>query len=151
MNLSNRLLGYLTWDTKHKTQTLQKCPQRSQTDAGTVQHYKEGKATKTPRCKISWHVFFPADWQVSEPDETKRTDATWGHFFARILACYKPKESFTLTNHQFRTLTQDADEFLPAFSNRVYKEAQHCNNKCKNDDCTAKETAIRGQIIIETR
>ena len=32
----------------------------------------------------------------------------------------------------------------------MYKEAQHCNFKCKHDDCTAEETAIRDQIIIGT-
>ena len=32
----------------------------------------------------------------------------------------------------------------------MYKEAQHCNFKCKHDDCTAEETAIRYQIIIGT-
>ena len=91
-----------------------------------------------------------ADWQVAEPDETKRTQATWEHFVAQILTYYKPTENLTLKNHQFRTLKQATHEAFPVFCNRVYKEAQHCNFKCKHDDCTAEETAIRDQIIVGT-
>ena len=91
-----------------------------------------------------------ADWQVAEPDVTKRAQATWEYFVAQIQAYYKPTENLTLKNHKFRTLTQATQEAFPAFCNRVYKEAQHCNFKCHNDDCTAEDTAIRDQIIIGT-
>ena len=91
-----------------------------------------------------------ADWQVAEPDVTKRAQATWEYFVAQIQAYYKPTENLTLKNHKFRTLTQATQEAFPAFCNRVYKEAQHCNFKCQNDDCTAEDTAIRDQIIIGT-
>ena len=64
-----------------------------------------------------------ADWQVAEPDETKRTQATWEYFVAQIQAYYKLTENLTLKNHQFRTLTQATHEAFPAFCNRVYKEA----------------------------
>ena len=82
-----------------------------------------------------------ADWQVAEPDEIKRTQATWEYFVAQIKAYYKPTENLTLKNHQFRTLTQATHEAFPAFCNRVYKEAQHCNFKCKHDSCTAEENS----------
>ena len=103
------------------------------------------------QCKISGHVFFETNVRrlASCLDGRSKTNtATWENFVARIQAYYKPTENLTLKNHQFRTLTQATHESFPAFFNRVYKEAQHCNFKCQNDDCTIEGTAIRDQIII---
>ena len=36
-----------------------------------------------------------ADWQVAEPDVTKRAQATWEYFVAQIQAYYKPTENLT--------------------------------------------------------
>ena len=63
-----------------------------------------------------------ADWQVAEPDETKRTQATWEYFDAQIQAYYKPTENLTLKNHQFRTLMQATHEAFPAFCNVCTKK-----------------------------
>ena len=91
-----------------------------------------------------------ADWKVAEQDESKRAKANWEYFKLKMQNYYKPTENLTLKNHQFRSLTQDTQESFPAFCNRVYKAAQHCNFKCHNDDCTAEDTAIWDQIIIGT-
>lgn len=47
-----------------------------------------------------------ADWKVAEPDDTKRTKATWEYFVTKMQSYYKPTENLTLKNHQFRSLTQ---------------------------------------------
>lgn len=91
-----------------------------------------------------------ADWKVAEPDDTKRAKAKWEYFVTKMQNYYKPTENLTLKNYQFRSLTQGTQEAFPAFCNRVYKDAKHCNFKCHNENCTAEDTAIRDQIIIGT-
>ena len=91
---------------------------------------------------------FFTDWQAAEPDEATRKAAGWTAFLTTIRECYKPTENLTLKNFQFRSLLQEADETLSAFSHRVEKEAKHCGFKCTHADCTAENTAIRDQIVI---
>ena len=79
-----------------------------------------------------------ADWKVTKPDDSKRGKKTWQYFVTTMREHYKPLKVF------------GAHESFPIFCNRVYKGAQHCNFKCHNEDCTAKDTAIRDQIIIGT-
>ena len=93
---------------------------------------------------------FHADWRAAKPEERSRKVASWDMFIESMRQYYKPTENTTLKNFQFRTITQLPQETFPAFCNRVYKEAQHCEFKCDNDRCTAEEISIRDQIIIGT-
>ena len=94
---------------------------------------------------------FQSDWKAAQ---LLRTDDVkvekWDDFFDLMCEYYKPTENATLTNFQFRNLSQMPQEAFPAFCNRVVKEAKHCHFKCSHDDCTAEDTAIRDQIVIGT-
>ena len=61
---------------------------------------------------------------------------------------YKPTENLTLKHFQFRTLSQEKDEAFIAFCNGVEKESRHCQFQCENENCTARDTAARDQIVI---
>ena len=109
---------------------------RSQTNSGTIDRVAKYNEWRSKDRVAKFLGMFSsrrmyADWQVAEPDVTKRAQATWEYFVAQIQAYYKPTENLTLKNHKFRTLTQATQEAFPAFCNRVYKEAQHCNFKCQ--------------------
>ena len=89
-----------------------------------------------------------SDWKVAEPDSTIREASPWKEFVKKIQLYYKPTENMTLKNFKFRDLTQQSNESLQAFCNRVGKEAIHCELKCQSPDCTAQDTAVRDQIVI---
>ena len=91
-----------------------------------------------------------SDWEVAQPNEIARDNATWREFKDLMETFYKPTENLTLTNYQFRYLTQTINEPFPSFCNRVEKEAKSCAFKCRHGDCSAETTAIRDQIVIGT-
>lgn len=88
------------------------------------------------------------DWKMAEPNERSRKEASWDEFRDKIKIYYKPTENPTLMNFHFRALNQENNETFPSFCNRVMKEAKHCHFKCRNEDCTAEDIAIRDQIVI---
>ena len=90
------------------------------------------------------------DWQLAEPDEDSRLNATWTEFQTKLENFYKPSENSTLNNYHYRSLTQMCDETFASFCVRVEKEAKACTFKCHHNDCTAEATAIRDQLIIGT-
>ena len=96
----------------------------------TLAQYDEVVATWQSKDKVakllgmfSSNRFF-TDWQAAEPDEATRKAAGWTAFLTTIREYYKPTENLTLKNFQFRSLFQEADETLSAFSNRVEKGAK---------------------------
>ena len=90
------------------------------------------------------------DWKAAEPDETIREDITWADFITKMRVYYKPTKNPTLQNFHFRALTQANNETFPAFCNRDEQEAKHCDFNCTHSDCTAKQAAVRDQIVIGT-
>ena len=91
-----------------------------------------------------------SDWEIAEPDENTRNRATWEEFKTAMETFYKPTDNPTLSNFQFRNLTQHENETFPSFCIRVEKEAKSCSFKCTHNDCTAENTAVRDQILIGT-
>ena len=91
-----------------------------------------------------------SDWEVAQPNEDTRNNATWREFKTTMETFYRPTENPTLTNYQFRSISQISGETFPSFCNRVEKEAKSCSFKCTHADCSAETTAIRDQIIIGT-
>ena len=50
-------------------------------------------------------------------------------------------------NFMFKTVTQNHNENLIAFCNRVIKETKHSYFKCTCITCTAEDTAVRYHIL----
>ena len=48
-----------------------------------------------------------------------------------------------------QSIQREGETFI-AFCNRVLLEANHCSFKCASVNCTAEDTIIRDQIIIDT-
>ena len=94
---------------------------------------------------------FYSDWCVAEPHDEARQLCNWDTFIQKMNTYYEPTSNSTLKNFQFRNLSQHDNETFSSFCNRVQKEAQHCNLKCANLNCTAENTAIRDQIVIGVR
>ena len=93
---------------------------------------------------------FVTDWQAAQPGDIDRKSNRWNDFKLIMQKYYKPTENLTLKKFHFRSLTQDSKETFPAFCNRVQKEAKHCQYECEQADCSAEETAVRDQIVIDT-
>ena len=91
------------------------------------------------------------DWCMAAPEEKTRKNAQWKDFVEAMSAYYKPTENITLKHFHFRSNIQKDGETFIAFCNRVLLEAKHCNFICTAESCTAKDTAVRDQIIIELK
>ena len=65
-------------------------------------------------------------------------------------AYYKPTENVLKCFHFQSNIQKDGETFI-AFCNRVLLEIKHCNFKCTTESCTAEDTAIQDQIIIERK
>ena len=95
-----------------------------------------------------------SDWELVQPEESSRKEATWSVFVQKLKMHYLPTENLSLKHFQFRTLSQNSDETFPSFCSRVEKAAQHCQFKCISNGCTAEDTAFHDQIlfgILDTR
>ena len=89
------------------------------------------------------------DWCMAASEEKTRKNTHWYDFVKAVTTYYKPTEYNAET-----LLVKHADawrnifEKQHAFCNCVLVEARHYNFKCMSLDCTAKDIAVRDQIII---
>ena len=63
---------------------------------------------------------------------------------------YTPNSNKVKNHDLFHRITQQSKETFDDFVYRVKAEAEHCNFKCKNKECTAKDILIRDQILVGT-
>ena len=137
------------WKLQHTTATVENpVPTVDQYDTLKDQWKAKDKVRKLLGIFSSQRLY--ADWEIAQPDENVRNQATWTVFKTTMETHYQPTENPTLSNYQFRSITQLADETFPSYCNRVEREAKSCSFKCAHAACSAENTAIRDQIIIGT-
>ena len=90
------------------------------------------------------------DWKAAETNEVLSRDCTWDHFLKKLRSYYTPTENPIIRNFEFRQLAQVKNETFSAFCNRVEAAGKTCTFCECNSDCSAKEYAIRDQIVIGT-
>ena len=137
------------WKLLHTTtETPNPVPTADQYDLLKAQWKAKDKVAKVLGLFSSPRLY--TDWEIAQPDEDNRNNAHWREFKNIMETFYQPTANLTLTNYQFRYLTQSASETFPSFCNRVETEAKSCSFKCTHLDCSAETTAIRDQIVIGT-
>ena len=83
--------------------------------------------------------------------EKTRKSEKWNEFETIMTQYYKPTENITLKHFQFQSNLQKENETSLAFCNCVALEVKQFNFNCESPLCTAEETAVRDQIIIELK
>lgn len=63
---------------------------------------------------------------------------------------YTPNSNKVKNHYLFHRITQQSNETFDDFVYRVKAEAEHCDFKCNNEECTVKDILIRDQILVGT-
>ena len=93
---------------------------------------------------------FDVQCTVISNKQEKEKKATWQNFVDVMQNYNKLTKNLTLKNYQFCSITKGISESFVVFCNKVEKETQHCDFKCKSRYCTSKKVTTRYQIIIRT-
>eukprot|EP00112_Aurelia_sp_Birch-Aquarium-sp1_P010952 Seg2314.7 transcript_id=Seg2314.7/GoldUCD/mRNA.D3Y31 product="Transposon Tf2-3 polyprotein" pseudo=true protein_id=Seg2314.7/GoldUCD/D3Y31 len=83
-------------------------------------------------------------------DESEFEKATFEGMTSKLRERYKPTQNQVLLHFQFHSLTQETDETIDTFINRVKEHAARCNFKCDSGTCDVMQTLIRDRIIMGT-
>ena len=64
--------------------------------------------------------------------------------------CYTPNSNKVKNHYLFHRITQQSNETFDDFVYQVKAEAEHCDFKYNNEECTVKDILIRDQRLMGT-